>query len=126
MKRRILLATIGLGLLSAALAAPAGANLPNGKGLTEPFAIECGSLGTVLVVAPKGDNADAGFTTTGQHLNVVSITGTFNGPDGPFTFTKNYGKKTGLKNTVTCTAHFEDGDGTGDITVVVATVPPKS
>jgi hypothetical protein len=82
-----------------------------------------GGLGEVDLVGPSGDKAASVYTTTGEHLNALSldITGTFDG--SPFDFSKTYGQKSGL-TTFTCTQHFEGDNALVDITLVVGLVPP--
>jgi hypothetical protein len=84
---------------------------------------DCDGLGQVDLVGPSGDKAASVYTTTGKHLNLLSleIIGTFD--DQPFEFSKTYGQKSGL-TTFTCTQHFEEDQEVIDITLVVGLVPP--
>jgi hypothetical protein len=117
---------LGVVALLAAAATPASAaGPPSGKGLATFGTYTCDGLGEVDLVGPSGDKAASVYTTTGEHLNLLSleITGTFEG--NPFEFSKTYGQKSGL-TTFTCTQHFEeDQDQTIlDVTLVVGLVPP--
>ena len=67
------------------------------------------------VVRASGFLADTVFTTTGQHLTLISLD-----ISGAFEFSKTYGQKSGL-TTFTCT-QSEEGV---DITSVVGLVPPQ-
>jgi hypothetical protein len=123
MKRTFAVLTAALAALALA-AAPAGANLPKGAGLISIGTLSCEGFGDVDVIGPRPPESAAGFTTTGVHANLLSITVVGTDPDGnPFTFSKSYGTKTAL-TPVTCTMHFDDANGTGDITAVVGIVPP--
>lgn len=125
MKRLIIVAATAVGLLAFA-AAPAGANLPQGKGLVSFGTVSCEGIGDVDVFGPRGEGAATAFTTTGQHVALQMFTVTFTDTEGNvFSFSKSFGTKAGL-TTFTCTQHFEEpGEGTGDITAVVALVPPS-
>jgi hypothetical protein len=108
------------------LAVPAGANAPSGQGLISFGTASCGDLGDFDVFGPRGESADTAFTTTGIHVVVVTITGVFMDTEGNVVdmFSKSYGAKAGLTS-VTCTQHIEaPGEGSGDLTVVVAIIPP--
>jgi hypothetical protein len=124
MKRWIIVA-LALALLLLG-AAPAWAHLPPGQGLVSFGPVSCEGLGTVEVFGPRGEGAATGFAETGEHVVVKSLSGTFTDLQGNvFSFTKSFGAKAGL-TTFTCTQHIEEpGEGTGDLTVVVATVPPQ-
>jgi hypothetical protein len=125
MKRWIGITTMVFGLL-AITAGPAVANAPRGQGLVSLGDYNCEGFGTVSVFGPRGNDAPTAFTTDGQHVVAVSISATFTDLEGNvFTFSKSFGAKTGL-TTFTCTQHFEEpGEGSGDVTVVVALVPPQ-
>jgi hypothetical protein len=123
MKRTLAVLTVVLAALALA-AVPAGANLPPGAGLISVGTLSCEGFGDVDVVAPRPDQAAAGFTTTGLTAVLFSITVVGTDPDGnPFTFSKSYGAKAGL-TPVTCTQQFDSANGTGEITAVVGIVPP--
>jgi hypothetical protein len=111
--------------LSAAAATPTSAAGPPGRGLATFGTYTCDGLGDVDLVGPSGDKAASVYTTTGEHLNLLSleITGTFEG--GPFEFSKTYGQKSAL-TTFTCTQHFEDPEAQTiiDVTLLVGLVPP--
>jgi hypothetical protein len=112
-------------VLLAAAVSPASAAGPPGQGLVEFGTFNCEGLGDVDLFGPRGFKAASVFTTTGEHLNLLSleISGTdFDG--NPVDFSKTYGKKSGL-TTFTCTQHFEEGLANLDITSVVALVPPQ-
>lgn len=125
MKRWIVAAGIAVGLFALA-AAPAGANLPQGQGLESFGTVSCEGIGDVDVFGPRGEGAATAFTTTGQHVVLQTFTATFTDTEGNvFTFSKSFGTKAGL-TTFTCTQHFEEPEeGSGDITAVVALVPPS-
>lgn len=110
--------------LLAAAASPASAAGPPGQGLVEFGPWTCEGLGEVELFGPRGFKAATVFTTTGQHLSLLSLelTGTIDGD--PFDFSKTYGQKSAL-TTFTCTQHFEDGQDTVDATAVVGLVPPQ-
>jgi hypothetical protein len=129
MKRRIRIAAASLMVaagLSVAVAAPASAaGPPPGKGLATFGTFTCGGgLGEVDLVGPSGDKAASVYTTTGEHLNLLSleITGTFEG--NPVDISKTYGQKSAL-TTFTCTQHFEEDQNIIDVTLVVGLVPPQ-
>jgi hypothetical protein len=125
MRRRITLAGVTFALLAFALAGPASANAPKGKGLVSFGEFQCEGVGPVSVFGPEG--GPTGFTTTGEHVVAQSFSVTFTDLDGnEFSFSKTFGVKAGL-TTFTCTQSFEEPDeGSGEFTVVVAIVPPKS
>ena len=116
---------LGVVALLAAAATPASAaGTPPGKGLATFGTYTCGGgLGEVDLVGPSGDKAAAVYTTTGEHLNLLSlqISGMFDGQ--PFGFSKIYGQKSGL-TTFTCTQHFEGDNALVDVRLVVGLVPP--
>jgi hypothetical protein len=122
MRRTVAVVT---GLLAAlAAAVPANANLPSGQGLIDTGVLSCTGFGPVDVIAPRPSQAATGFTTTGIHAVLFSITVVGTDPNGnPFTFSKSYGTKEALTPT-TCTQHFDDANGVGDVTAVVGVVPP--
>jgi hypothetical protein len=123
MKRTFAVLTAALAALALA-AVPAGANLPNGAGLVSFGTLSCQGFGDIEVIGPRADQSATGFTTTGVHAVLFSITVVGTDPDGnQFTFSKDYGTKAGLTPT-TCTQHFEDANGTADITAVVGVIPP--
>ena len=125
MKRWILGAATAVGLFALA-AAPAGANVPQGQGLISFGTVSCEGIGDVDVFGPSGQGAATAFTTSGQQVVVQMFTQTFVDTEGNlFFFSKTFGVKSGL-TTFTCTQHVEaPGEGTSDITAVVALVPPS-
>ena len=125
MKRSIVVGALGLTML-ALTALPAGAKVPQGQGLVSFGEVQCEGLGTVSVFGPRGEGAATAFATTGEHVVLQSFDATFTDTEGHvFTFSKTFGTKAGL-TTFTCTQHFvEPGEGTGDITAIVAIVPPQ-
>jgi hypothetical protein len=125
MKRSIVVGALGLTML-ALTALPAGAKVPQGQGLVSFGEVQCEGLGTVSVFGPRGEGAATAFATTGEHVVLQSFDATFTDTEGHvFTFSKTFGTKAGL-TTFTCTQHFEEpGEGTGDITAIVAIVPPQ-
>ena len=68
-------------LLAAAATPASAAGPPPGKGLATFGTYTCDGLGEVDLVGPSGDKAASVYTTTGEHLNLLSleITGTFEG-----------------------------------------------
>jgi hypothetical protein len=116
-RKKKLASLLAVGSLALAVAAPAHANVPKGQGLEDLGTFQCGGgLGTVSVYGPAG--GPRGFTTSGLHVIVRSISASFGGQ----TFSKTFGKKTGIGPFVTCTQAF-DGDF---ITVSGAVLPPGS
>ena len=110
--------------LLAAAATPASAAGPPGQGLVEFGPWTCEGLGEVELFGPRGFKAATVFTTTGEHLSLLSleITGTIEG--NPFDFSKTYGQKSAL-TTFTCTQHAEDEQVNLDATSVLGLVPPQ-
>jgi hypothetical protein len=126
MKRTIALAASSLcvvALLAAAATPASAAGPPPGQGLVGFGTYSCDGLGEVDLVGPRGDKAASTYTSTGEHLNLLSleITGTFEG--NPVDFSKTYGQKSGL-TPFTCTQHFEEDQTIIDVTLVVGLVPP--
>ena len=111
-------------LLAAAATPASAAGPPTGKGLVTFGTYTCDGLGEVDLVGPRGDKAASVYTTTGEHLNLLSldITGTFEG--NPFEFSKTYGRKSGL-TTFTCIQHFAEDETIIDVTLIVGLVPPE-
>ena len=111
-------------LLAAAATPASAAGPPPGQGLATFGTFTCDGLGEVDLVGPRGEKAASVYTTTGEHLNLLSldITGTFEG--NPVELSKTYGQKSGL-TTFTCTQHFEEDQNIIDITLVVGLVPPE-
>jgi hypothetical protein len=129
MKLRIRIAAatvmVAAGLIGAVGAPASAAGPPSGKGLATFGTFTCGGgLGDVDLVGPSGDKAASVYTTTGDHLNLLSldITGTFEG--NPIDISKTYGQKSAL-TTFTCTQHFEEDGDIIDVTLVVGLVPPQ-
>jgi hypothetical protein len=123
MRRTVAVLTGVLAALAAAV--PANANLPNGKGLVDAGPFSCsGSLGEIEVLTPPGNQSATGFTTTGGHAVLFSLTVTGTDPAGNLiSFSKSYGTKAGL-TPETCTQHFDNPQmGVGDVTAVVGVVP---
>jgi hypothetical protein len=115
---------LGAVALLAATATPASAaGPPLGQGLATFGTYTCGGgLGEVDLVGPSGDKAASVYTTTGKHLNLLSleITGSFD--NEPFEFSKTYGQKSAL-TAFTCTQHFEGDNAIVDVTLVAGLVP---
>ena len=112
-------------LLAVAATTASAAGPPPGKGLATFGTYTCGGgLGEVDLVGPSGDKAASVYTTSGEHLNLLSleITGTFDG--NPVDISKTYGQKSAL-STFTCTQHFEEDENVIDVTLVVGLVPPE-
>jgi hypothetical protein len=122
--RRTLAVLTGV-LAALAVAVPANANLPNGKGLIDAGPFSCsGSLGPIEVMTPPGGRSATGFTTTGAHAVLFSLTVTGTDPNGNLiSVSKSYGTKAGL-TPQTCTLHFDDATGVGDVTAIVGVIPP--
>ena len=117
MKRKMALAASSLcavAILGAATT-PASA-APPGQGLVEFGPWNCEGLGEVELFGPRGFKAASVFTTTGLHLNLLSLE--VIGPD--FEFAKIYGQKAGL-TTFACT----QSEGGVDAAAVVGVVPPQ-
>ena len=114
----------GAALLVALAPAPASAASPPGKGLVDFGVFTCEGIGDVSIVAPRAGEAAAGFTSTGDTEVSVSLSGTATFEGETFEFSKTYGEKAGLES-FTCTQHYEDENIVSDLTLVVATVPPK-
>ena len=113
--------------LATAVAAPASAaGPPPGKGLVSFGPWDCGALGEVELVGPRGDKAASGYTATGEHIISFSldIHGTFEGE--AIDFSKTYGQRSPL-TPFTCIQHAEDSqEGTNiTLTLVVGLVPPQ-
>ncbi|HXF98825.1 MAG TPA: hypothetical protein VNJ46_09470 [Gaiellaceae bacterium] len=105
---------------AAVLAAPLHA-APSGKGL-ESFPVICDGAAVTVTVS-----SGASFWIGEQHYVLTSFTGMFTPPGGgtPETFTRTYGAKTGLAGgALTCSATFEDPEGTFAVTVTAVAVPP--
>jgi hypothetical protein len=122
MRRTVAVMTGVLAALAAAV--PANAQVPDGKGLVDQGVFQCTGLGPVEVTTPRGSSA-IGFTTSGVAvLFSLNVTGT--DPAGnPFSFSKTYGTRAGLTPPQTCTQHFDNEMGVGDITAVVGFIPPS-
>ena len=123
--RRGALLLCAVTLLAVAATSASAAGPPPGQGLATFGTFTCGGgLGEVDLVGPSGDNAASVYTTTGEHLNLLSleIAGTFEGT--PFEFSKTYGLKSAL-TTFTCTQHFEEDQTNIDVTLLVGLVPPE-
>ncbi len=126
MKRRIALAasTLGSVALLAVAAAPASAASPPGQGLFDYGTFTCEGIGDISILAPRAGEAAAGFTSAGETVITVSLSGTATVDGETFSFSKSYGVKAGLES-FTCTQHFEEDGFVSDLTVVVAVVPPQ-
>jgi hypothetical protein len=124
MKRSIAVAASALSIaaLLAVAAAPSSAKVPNGQGLVDFGVFNCEGVGDVSVFGPRGPKAASSFTTTGEHVVLLSlsITGTDPVTGEPIDFSKTYGTGAGL-TPVTCTQDFDGGSATA----VVALVPPQ-
>ena len=126
MKLRLVL---GASLASIALMAgvtplSASAASPPGQGLFDFGTFTCEGIGDVSIIAPRAGEAAAGFTSAGETVITVSLSGTATFDGETFTFSKTYGEKAGL-DTFTCTQHIEDNGNVSDLTLVVAVVPPQ-
>jgi hypothetical protein len=122
--RRTLAVMTGV-LAALAAAVPASAQVPSGTGLIDAGPFSCsGDLGQIEVLTPPGNQSATGFTTTGGHAVLFSLTVTGTDPVGnAISFSKSYGTKAGL-TPQTCTQHFDNPQmGVGDVTAVVGVVP---
>lgn len=118
------LAALTVVVVVLAIAAPVGA-VPNGKPFQEPFPVSCAGLGEVMVAEARGETANA-WTTTGLHIALVSLDGTFTATTGEVQeFSKTYGNRAGLATRYSCVAVFEDATGTAVVNVVVAVIQPR-
>jgi hypothetical protein len=123
MLHKMLTSLLAVASVTAAVAVPAGANVPSGgQGLEDFGQIECeGGLGTVTVFGPF--NGPVGFTTTGTQLVARSLSGSFTDEAGNvIEFSKTFGNKTGYGTFYTCRQTFEGGS----LTLSVAVIPPES
>jgi hypothetical protein len=133
--RNKLTASLVLLAAAAALATPAGAGLPPGKGLfVPPLTFTCEGVGQITILTPRPDrSANVWEITTGDHTVVKSFQAVFTllptGGGAPVdwgTETITYGAKTGLP-TRTCTSSTEypvdEGTAHVDLTLVFALLP---
>lgn len=111
-------------LLGGVAPTPASAASPPGQGLFDFGTFTCEGIGDVTILAPRAGEAAAGFTSAGETVITVSLSGTATFEGETFTFSKTYGAKAGL-DTFTCTQHIEDGGNVSDLTLEVAVVPPQ-
>ena len=120
MRKRLAASVLSIAALLAVAAAPSSANVPSGSGLVDFGVFNCEGVGDVSVFGPRGPKAASSFTTTGQHVVLLSlsITGTDPVTGEPIDFSKTYGTAAGL-TPVTCTQEF---DG---FSARVAVVPPQ-
>jgi hypothetical protein len=118
MRRMLLAAVLAIGLLTVT---PAMANVPSGKGLAEPFPVQCEGLGTVMVVTTRGGGATA-WTLDGDHVVLQAIT--VSAPDGTVLFSKSFGTKAAL-TTFPCELDEEEDGLVVHLDVTVALVPPN-
>ena len=118
--RRMLLAVLAIGLLTVT-PSMALANVPSGKGLAEPFPVQCEGFGTVMVVTTRGGGATA-WTLDGDHIVLQAIT--VSAPDGTVLFSKSFGTKAGL-TTFACQVDEEQNGMLVHVDVMVALVPPN-
>jgi hypothetical protein len=117
MKARAAIVPSAAALALTAVAIPAYAALP-GVGL-DTFPATCS--GQPVTVTTGGG---AAFWLNGQHYLLTSIDATFQTEQGPVTFHKDYGARTGLTDsTITCTATIVEPEGTGLFTVTAVAVP---
>lgn len=116
--RRMLLAILAIGLLTVT-PSMALANVPSGKGLAEPFPVQCEGFGTVMVVTTRGGGATA-WTLDGDHIVLQAIA--VSAPDGTVLFSKSFGTKAGL-TTFACQVDEEENGLVVHLDVMVALVP---
>jgi hypothetical protein len=121
-RKKALASFLAVASLALAVAVPASANVPQGKGLEVFGEFECeGGLGTISGFGPSG--GPVGFTTSGLHLIARSLEGEFTDPEGNVvTFSKTFGQMAGLGPFYTCEQVGPDGF----IRLSVAIVPPES
>lgn len=135
MRRRMLLAFVPAIAAAALAAAPAAGKVPQGQGLVLELGVTCEGGASMSVLVTHGGGSTAWFPATGEHIVLKTFFGTFTftpeGGGAPIveSFTKNYGQKSGLGDTTTCTQSFAEtipGEGTvtGSITAEVLVVPP--
>ncbi len=103
---------------------PAVAASPPGQGLFDFGTFSCEGIGDISILAPRAGEAAAGFSSAGETVITVSLSGTATFDGETFSFSKSYGAKAGLE-TFTCTQHLEDDGNVSDLTLVVAVVPPQ-
>jgi hypothetical protein len=120
MRRMLLAEVLAIGLLNLT-PSMALANVPSGKGLAEPFPVQCEGLGTVMVVTTRGGGATA-WTLDGDHVVLQAIT--VSAPDGNVLFSKSFGTKDGL-TTFACAVDEEQDGLLTHVDVLVAVVPPN-
>jgi hypothetical protein len=66
----------------------------------------------------------AGFWLDGQHYLLTTVDATFETEQGPVTFDKDCGHRTGLTDSaITCTGTIVEDEGTGLFTVTAVAVP---
>jgi hypothetical protein len=127
-KRSIALVSALLSSLgaTAAASATASAEVPGGNGLVDFGTLTCPGIGDVSLAGPRGPKAASGYLVeTGQHVIATELAVTFTDLDGNvFSFSQSYGQKAAF-TTFTCTQHFEEPDGSGDLTVTIAVAPPE-
>lgn len=106
---------------STAVAVPASA-APPGSGLVN-FPATCdGQPEPVTVTSTNGGGA--GFWLDGQHYLLTTVDATFETEEGPVTFHKDFGHRTGLSDSaITCTATIVEDGQTGSFTVTAVAVP---
>jgi hypothetical protein len=120
MRRMLLAAVLAIGLLTVT-PSMALANVPSGKGLAEPFPVQCEGFGIVMVATTRGGGATA-WTLDGDHIVIQAIT--VSAPDGTVLFSKSFGTKAGL-TTFACEVDEEEDGFLVHLDVMVALVPPN-
>ena len=116
--KRLIIGTAVICAFAALVASAAFAGGGKGKGL-QTIAATCTTSGGVTVHASSGQSA----WVNGEHWVVLRFTGTFTPTGGtPQTFTKVYGRKTGLlkRSVQSCSGMQTDADGTFAFTATVA------
>jgi hypothetical protein len=116
MKKRAAIVCLSALFGLTALATPASA-APPGVGL-QTFPATCN--GEPVTVTTGGG---AGFWLGDQHYVLTTLDVTFETEEGPVTFHKDYGKRTGLTDGITCTGTIVEPDGTGSFTVTAVANP---
>jgi hypothetical protein len=130
MKRRIALAgtTLCMVAVIALVAGPSSASAPGGKGLVSFGTLTCDRIGDVELFGPRGPKAGNGYLVDGEEVHQVHSTElvvAFTDLNGNLsTLSHSYGRKVPY-TTFTCTQEFEAPEGSGQVTVTLAFVPPR-
>ena len=121
--RRLAATSAVLAVSAALIPASAGAATPKGH-LPLAFEATCEGLGQVAVIQPAGPTS----WMVGRHWLLTSLRQTFvpdDGSDPVVLLDETGGRKTGLGESITCTADFPAEGGTIHAVATVVPVPPK-